>query len=65
MNSAQWPYLRYAVNDMYKKYYRQDRTRPDPSVDDVDGEWVDIEDDHDDEITFRSNANPDEVVPND
>ena len=22
INSARWPYLRYAVNDMYKKYYR-------------------------------------------
>ena len=22
MNSARWPYLRYAVNDMYKKYYQ-------------------------------------------
>ena len=64
-NSMQWSYLRYTVNDMYKKYYRQDRTRPDPPVDDVDGEWVDVKDDHDDEITFRANANPDEVVPND
>ena len=35
------------------------------SVDDVDGEWIDVEDNHDDEITFRANANPDEVVPND
>ena len=31
----------------------------------MDGEWVNIEDDHDDEVTFRANANPDEVVPND
>ena len=57
VNSTQWPYLRYTVNDMCKKYYRQDRTRPDPPVDHV-------EDDHDDEITFRANANLDEVVPN-
>ena len=33
-------------------------------MEDIDGEWVDTEDDHDDEITFRANANPDEVVPN-
>ena len=39
--------------------------RPDPPLDDVDSEWVDVEEDHDDEITFRANANPDEVVPND
>ena len=39
--------------------------RPDLPVDDVDGEWVNIEDDHDDEITFRANANPEEIVPND
>ena len=58
MNSARWPYLRYMVNEMYMKYYRQNRTRPDPSEDDVDDEWTDIEDDHDDEITFRANANP-------
>ena len=34
-------------------------------MDDADGEWVDVEDDHDDEITFRANADPDEIVPND
>ena len=49
---------------MYNKYYQQDRTQPDPPVEDIDSKWVDIEDDHDDEITFRANANPDEVVPN-
>ena len=65
MNSTQWPYFRYAVNDRYNKYYRQDRTQPDPPVENTDGEWVDIKDDHDDEITFRANANPDEVVSND
>ena len=31
----------------------------------MDGKWVDIEDDHDNEITFRANANPEEAVPND
>ena len=60
-----WAYLRYAVNYMYNKYYQQDRMRPDSPLDDIDGEWVDIEDDHDGEIAFRANANPDKVVPND
>ena len=64
VNSTQWPFLRYTVNDMYDKYYRRDRMRPDPPVEEVDGKWVNIEDDHDDEITFRANANSDEVVPN-
>ena len=63
VNSAQWPYLRYALNEMYNKYYWQDRTRPDPPVEDVDSKLVNIKDDYDDKITFRANANPDEVVP--
>ena len=63
-NSARWPYLRYAVNEMYNKYYQRNRTRPDSPPEEGDSEWVNIEDDHDDEITFRANANPDEIVPN-
>ena len=63
MNSVRWPYLRYAVNEMYKKYYQRHGTRPDPPVDDVDGEWVDVEDDHDDEVTFKVNTDPSEHVP--
>ena len=51
-NSMRWPYLRYAVHDMYKKYYQQNRTTPDVPEDNADGEWVDVKDDHDDEITF-------------
>ena len=49
---------------MYDKYYWQDRTRPDPPVEDIDSKLFNIEDDHDDKITFRANANPNEVVPN-
>ena len=64
-NTVRWPYLRYAVNDMYKKYSQQNRMRPDHLVDNVEGEWVDVEDDHDDKVTFRANANPDGNVPND
>ena len=59
MNSARWPYLRYAVNEMYNKYYWHNRTRPDPPPEEVDGKWVGIEDNHDNKITFRANANPD------
>ena len=59
-NSARWPYLKYAVNGMYKKYYQQHRTQPDQPVEDPDGEWVDIKDDHDDEITFKVNTDPDD-----
>ena len=50
---------------MYDKYYWRDRTRPDLPVEDVDSKWVDVEEDHDDEIIFRANVNPEEVVPND
>ena len=39
--------------------------RPDPPLDNVDSEWVDVEEDHGDEITFTANANPHEVVPDD
>ena len=59
-NSMRWPYLRYAVNDMYKKYYRRHRMQPNQPVEDPDGEWVDIEDDYDDEITFKVNTDPDD-----
>ena len=59
-NSVRWPYLRYAVNDMYKKYYWQCRTQPDQPMEDPDGKWVDIEDDYDDEVTFKVNTDPDD-----
>ena len=39
--------------------------RADQPVDDVDSEWVDVEDDHDDEIVFKVNTDPDEWVPDD
>ena len=39
--------------------------QPDQPVEDPDGEWVDIEDDYDDEITFKVNTDPDDRVPDD
>ena len=63
-NSARWPYLRYAIRYMYKKHYLHNRTTPD-QPEDGDGEWVDIEDDSDEEIVFKANTVPEEVVPND
>ena len=50
---------------MYKKYYRRHRTRPDQPMEDPDGEWVDIEDDYDDEVTFKVNTDPDDRVSDD
>ena len=34
--------------------------QPDQPMEDPDGEWVDIEDDHHDEITFKVNTDPDD-----
>ena len=48
---------------MYEKYVSLRRTRLDP-LDDAEGEWVDIEDESDDEIAFKANTDPYEVVPN-
>ena len=64
-NSVKWPYLRYAVNYMYERYYKCNRTKADAMQDVLDGEWVDIKDDDDDEIVFRANVNLEDYVLND
>ena len=63
-NSTRWPYLRYTIKNMYEKHYLRDRTMPD-QPEDGDGKWVNIEDDSDDEIVFKTNTVSEEVVPDD
>ena len=46
---------------MYEKHYLHNRTTCD-QPEDSDGEWVNIEDE---EIAFKANTVPEEVVPND
>ena len=49
---------------MYEKHYLCNRMTPD-QPEDGDGEWVNIEEDSDDEIAFKANTVPGEVVLND
>ena len=62
VNSARWPYLRYAIRYMYEKHYLCDRTTPN-QPEDGDSKWVNIEDDSAGEI--EANTVSEEVVPND
>ena len=54
------PYLCFAINHVYKTFYRVNRTQPDPPQQDED-----VDDDVDDEINFMVNDRVEVIVPND
>ena len=63
LNGTRWPFLRCAVKKLYDDYYKVNRTRPSLQQEEEEGEWVNAGDDVDDEIHFRINDNPEDIVP--